>query len=121
MNRKILIVDDDREVCNMIKHYFNKRKLKVIIATSAEEALAKLIAEKPAMVLLDIFLPEMDGIKCLSRIKELDKDVKVIMVTCDTDIDTTKTAIELGAIDYVTKPFSLDTLGHIVKKHLIQK
>ena len=121
MNPAILIVDDESDVCEVISHFLSKRGYNVATATSGEEALSKVSTEKPALILLDIRMPGMDGIECLRRIKEIDKEVPVIMVTCIIDIDIAKKAVELGAIDYFTKPLGYNALETAITTHLFLK
>lgn len=107
---KILIVDDEIEVCNIFYDFFTPKGYEVTKATSGKEALEKIRAEKPDLVFLDIRMPQMDGIEALKEIKKINKSVTVIMVTVLKDEETAKKAIKLGAYDYVTKPLSFDYL-----------
>ncbi len=111
---KILIVDDEPEVCEAISRYFTRRGYNVVIATSAKEALSKVSAEKPALIILDILMPLIDGLECLRKIKEIDKEATVIIVTCVASVDTARKALELGAVDYVTKPLDYDELETLI-------
>lgn len=121
MNHKILLVDDEPDVREVIRYYFDRRGYDVVTASNGEEALSKLVVEKPALVLLDIRMPEMDGIECLRRIKKLDREVTVIMVTCVDEIDTAKKAIKLGATDYITKPLGFSALEIAISTYLFLK
>jgi two-component system response regulator AtoC len=107
---KMLIVDDEIEICNIFYDFFTPKGHEVIKATSGEGALEKVKTEKPDLVFLDIRMPKMDGIEALKQIKTIDKSMTVIMVTVLTDEETAKKAIKLGAYDYVTKPLSFDYL-----------
>lgn len=121
MSPKILIVDDEPDVCEVICHYLGKRGYSVITATSAQEAVSKLLSEKPTLILLDIRMSGIDGIECLRTIKNIDKDVPVIMVTVVTDLDIAKHALELGAVDYITKPLGFNALETAISMHLFLK
>jgi len=118
MSAKILIVDDEVDVCKSISQFLEKKDYTPFTANNGAEALAKLSQEKPNLILLDIRMPDMDGVECLRKIRELDKKVIVIMVTCVTDIDTAKKALELGAIDYITKPISFEALQTAITTYL---
>jgi len=107
---RILIVDDEIEICNIFYDFFTPKGYEVIKTTSGKEALEKVKSQKPDLVFLDIRMPEMDGIEVLKKIKETDKSIIVIMVTVLKDEATAKKAIKLGAYDYVTKPLSFDYL-----------
>ena len=121
MSAKILIVDDETDVCEVISRFLQKRGYTAAIANSGQEALSKLSKENPSLVLLDIRMPDMDGVECLRQIKARDKKIIVIMVTCVTDIDTAKKAVELGAIDYITKPISFEALQTAISTYLFLK
>ena len=121
MGTKIMIVDDEEDVCKNISQFLEQSDLTPVIAHNGQEALNKFLAEKPDLVLLDIRMPDMDGIECLKWIKEMDKKAIVIMVTCVTDIDTAKKALEAGAIDYITKPISFEALQTAITTYLYMR
>ena len=112
--RKILIVDDEIDVCDFVKHFFEERNFQTFTALSGEEALRILKKEKPDMVLLDIRMKKMDGIETLKKLREIDKDVKVIMVTAVDDHDKVEACNKLGVSKYVTKPLVLEELERTV-------
>ncbi|MEW6075365.1 MAG: response regulator [Candidatus Omnitrophota bacterium] len=118
MNPKILVVDDEPDVCETIKHYFDKRGYEIITAGKAQEAIYKLITEKPALVLLDIRMADIDGIECLRIMKKFNKDVVVIMVTANDDVEIAKTAMAAGAKDYITKPIGFTALETAITTYL---
>lgn len=121
MGPKILMVDDELDACEVISYFLGRRGYDVITTNSAEEALSKLSTEKPELILLDILMPGMDGIECLRKIREINKEVPVIMVTCITNIDTAKQAMELGATDYLTKPLGYNALETAISTYLFFK
>ncbi len=121
MKAKILIVDDEKEACQDISCMLRMRGYETFTSNSSAEALSKLLSEKPDLILLDIHMPGIDGIECLKQIKKLSKDILVIMVTCVTDIDIAKKALELGAVDYLVKPVALDALERTILTHLLLK
>jgi len=115
--KKLLVVDDELDVCDFVKSFFEERGFKVYTALGGREALRMLKKESPDMVLLDIRMKDMDGIETLRRIREVDKNVKVIMVTAVADQDKMDAADELGASGYITKPLVLEELESIVVAH----
>ncbi|MFH1201705.1 MAG: response regulator [Candidatus Omnitrophota bacterium] len=121
MNPKILVVDDEEDQREVISYYLANRGYDVVTASNSREALAKLLMDKPQLILLDIRMPQMDGMECLRRIKKLEEDVPVIMVTCITDIDTAKKALGLGAVDYITKPLGYSALETAISTYLFLK
>ena len=116
---KILTVDDEMGIDSFFYEFFTVRNYEVLNAQSGKEAIEIVKKEKPRIVLLDINMRGMDGIETLKRIKEIDKDAVVIMVTGVKDEDVAKKALELGAADYITKPLSLEYLDKVVLQKLI--
>jgi DNA-binding response OmpR family regulator len=117
---KILVVDDEHDVCDMLEKFLTLKGYEVYTALSGEEALDLVKKKKPHIVLLDIKMPEMDGIECLKRIKEIEQEVGVIMITAVKQDDVGKKAMELGAYDYITKPLSLQYLQDCLMVKLLQ-
>jgi DNA-binding response OmpR family regulator len=117
---KLLIVDDEVDVREFATNFFRKRKIEVVTASSGEEALSLLEKQKVDLVLLDIKMLGIDGIETLRRIRERDKNTKVIMVTGrkPEDEGSFDKCRELGATDYIHKPLKLDELEKIVLKEL---
>jgi DNA-binding NtrC family response regulator len=114
---KILLVDDERNV-----HYSLQRALgeafRIISAFSGEEALQRLSGEKPHLILLDVKLPAADGLETLQRIKAIDRDVPVILLTAYGTTETAITAMKHGAYDYLLKPVDIASLRGIMTKAL---
>jgi len=120
MAKKLMIVDDEKDVREFAANFFRRRKIDSIAAANGEEALAKLEKEKVDLVLLDISMPGINGVETLRRIKEMDKNIKVIMVTGTKPDEESiyKRCQELGAINYIHKPLEMDELERIVLKEL---
>ncbi len=115
---KILLVDDELAICDILKHFFVKQGYKVFMATKGQEALDILAREQPDLMLLDMKMPMMSGIDVLKHIRERGDRVKVVMVSAVRDDVMVNEARRLGAVDYVTKPFHLDYLEQVVLKKL---
>lgn len=111
---KILIADDEKGLCEYLKEFFAPRGYDVFIATSGEAALAAVKKEMPELVLLDINMPEIDGLEVLRQIKSTSPQTKVIMITVSDDTDTIEKAKVLGANWFITKPFTTDYLEDVV-------
>jgi two-component system response regulator (stage 0 sporulation protein F) len=111
---KLLIVDDEKGLCEYLKDFFTPRGYDVSIATNGEDALSIVKKEKPQLVLLDVNMPDMDGLEVLRSIKKLEPQTKVIMVTVEDDADTRKKVKTLGADEFVRKPFTTDYLEDVV-------
>jgi len=113
---KLLIVDDEADVREFAANFFRKRKIETITAGSGEEALEMVETHKPSLVLLDIKMNGIDGIETLKRIREKNKEIKIIMVTGrkPEDQESFQKCQELGACEYIHKPLELDELEKTV-------
>ena len=111
---KILVVDDEPEVRLVLAEFLESQGYEVAAAASGAEALAMVDAAKPHVVLLDVTMPEMDGIETLKRLVADNPGLPIIMVTANADVDVTSRLLALGAADYIPKPFDLDYLGQAV-------
>lgn len=114
--KKLLVVDDERDICDFIKNFLGKRGFIVLCAGNGEEALKLIEKIKPDIVLMDVRMPKLDGISTLRKIKEKDPTQEVIMVTCVDDLEQMEEAKRLGVHDYITKPLVLDELARKVKE-----
>jgi len=110
VDKRILIIDDEEEVCKLLEDFLTREGFQVTTALSAKEGLEKLQQEKIEVILLDIKMPEMDGIEAIKRIRELNKTVGIIMTTAVMDQKVAEEAIKLGASEYIVKPFDLNYL-----------
>ncbi len=115
---KILLVDDEADVCDFMLRFFEERNFEVFSATSGGEALLIAKKDRPDIVLLDIRMKDSDGMEILKEIRLINSDTKVVMVTCVDDAETAKKAKTLGAAAYVTKPLVLSDLMDVVLRNL---
>ena len=111
---KILVVDDDREVRMATRDFLSSKGYEVVVAEGGREALRLLDASPPDVVLLDVAMPDLDGMETLKRIVATHPTMPVIMVTANADIEITSKVLQLGAADYVPKPFDLDYLDQAI-------
>jgi two-component system response regulator AtoC len=114
--KKVLIIDDETVVRKGISRALEDSGISSFGAASAQEALDILEKETFDLVLLDIKMPDMDGLSLLKKIKSSYPEIKVIMITGYPTIDTAVHCIKLGAVDYLVKPFRLDDLEAALKK-----
>jgi DNA-binding response OmpR family regulator len=103
---RVLLIEDEESIAGMLRGFFERAGFRLIHAATGEEGLARLAEQDPKVVLLDLNLPGIDGVEVCRRIRATGSEVPVIMLTArDSEIDKV-VGLELGADDYVTKPFS---------------
>jgi two-component system chemotaxis response regulator CheY len=113
---KILVVDDAAYVRLRLSRLLTQNGYEVIEAGDGKEAVAQYEKAKPDGVLLDIVMPEMDGMTALKAIKELDEAARVVMLTSVREQSTVMDAIRSGALDFVVKPFDEERLLAVIQK-----
>jgi DNA-binding response OmpR family regulator len=117
MAEKILIVEDERNIASFVSMYLKNARYQVEIARDGGEALMKAENTKPDLVVLDLMLPDIDGLEVCRQIRST-SDVPILMLTArDDDIDKI-VGLEVGADDYLTKPFRLAELRARIRAHL---
>ncbi len=117
MTEKILIIDDEETTVQLIALLLERRGFEVIRAFSAEDGLRKAYRFQPDLVLLDIMMPDMDGWEVCRRLRDL-SDVPIIFLTALTEVRDIVRGLEIGADDYIPKPFNNDELVARIKAHL---
>ena len=118
---RVLIIDDEPSVVNFLSILLQREGYEVITAGSGPEALKK-FRENPAdVVLVDLKMPEMDGLQVLSKIKSMDNETPVIIMTAYASIESAIEAMRKGAFDYVMKPFKVDEIALVVKRALQER
>lgn len=115
---RLLVVDDEPEICEFLKSFFEDRDFQVRTALSGEQALKAVEEFHPQVMLLDIKMGAVDGLAVLRKVKERHPKTKVIMVTALETSDKIEEAMRLGADNYITKPLSLDYLENDVKEKI---
>jgi two-component system, NtrC family, response regulator AtoC len=112
----ILLVDDDPAILDLLTRFLDRRGWHVYRSATGTGAIRTYEEESPDLVLLDLELPDLNGIPVLGRLRELDEDVTVIMLTGHADVETAVEAMRLGAENFLTKPFELDHLAAVVDR-----
>ncbi|MDX9744693.1 MAG: response regulator [Arcobacteraceae bacterium] len=117
---KVLILDDEQDILNVIERFLNRRKLvEVLTCTNPIDAIELIKNGDFKMLLTDIMMPEMNGVDVLKEVVKSRPEVKVIMMTAYSTIDKILECDKIGAVDYVTKPFiSLKDIESKILDHL---
>ena len=105
-----MVVDDDPNTVGLLQEFLRAKGYEVLTAGDGVEALRKVKEERPHVILLDVKMPEMDGLEVLRRLREIDREVGVIMITVMDEQEIAREAMALGAFDYIVKPLDLDYL-----------
>ena len=118
MPKTILVVDDEDGVRDSVREVLNDEGYRVIDTADGTQVLDIIKSERPDLVLLDIWMPQIDGIGLLKEIKIQEPDINVVMVSGHGNIHTAVTATKFGAFDFIEKPVSLDGLLLTVQRAL---
>jgi len=117
MSEKILVIDDEETTLQLIGMLLEKRGFEVIKAINADDGLRKAYRTQPDLVLLDIMMPDMDGWDVCRRLREM-SDVPIIFLTARSDTRDVVKGLEIGADDYISKPYDNDELVARIRAHL---
>jgi two-component system, OmpR family, KDP operon response regulator KdpE len=117
VSEKVLVIDDEETTVQLITMLLERRGFEVIKAYRAEEGLRKAYRHQPDLVLLDIMMPDMDGWEVCKRLREM-SDVPIIFLTARGEVKDVVRGLEMGADDYVVKPYDNDELIARVRAHL---
>jgi DNA-binding response OmpR family regulator len=107
---RVLVVDDELDDLELLQAFLMAKGYEVLTASNGEEALQKVKEERPHLILLDVRMPKMNGLEVLKRVRAIDREVGVIMVTAVKEEETGRQALRMGAFDYITKPLDLKYL-----------
>lgn len=121
MDYEVLIVDDEKNMRNSIARVLKHSGYSVRMADSGETAIGQIKQSQPDLVLLDMALPKMDGLETLRQIKNISKQVVVIIITAYGSVENAVSAMKLGSYDFIRKPFNIDFLRMVVEKALENK
>ena len=105
-NVKVMVVDDDRNICDLLRLYLEKESWDVVTAYTGAEALRRYETDKPDILLLDVMMPELDGWQVCRELRKITQ-VPIIMLTGKGEVFDRVLGLELGADDYVIKPFEV--------------
>jgi len=114
--RTILVADDDASIRSLLKQLLSDEGYSVVEATTGTEVVEKVKDTNPDLVIMDVRMPELDGIEALSKLKVSSPKTSVLIMTAFGSSNNAIRAMELGAFDYITKPFELDKISHTVRR-----
>jgi len=117
----ILIVDDDLRLSAILSEDLNEIGYYAHFATSAEDALNYLSTNNVDLILLDLKMPEKDGFYLLSKVREANKNIKIIVLTANVDVESAVKAAQLGVDDYILKPYKFEKLLLSTRKVLLKE
>jgi two-component system response regulator HydG len=118
VERKILIIDDDRNMCDVLEAELRKRDFETVATTSPEDALRRVVEDDFSLVLTDINMHGMSGVDVCKQIVESREDLPVVVMTAYGSMETAIDAIRAGAYDFVTKPFEMDDIALTMERAL---
>lgn len=107
---RVLVVDDDPFIRDVLRRFLDEKGFDIATAIDGNQALKAIATYDPDVVLLDIHMPTMDGMECLQSIAESGAERGVIMISGDSDRGLARKSLDMGAADYICKPFDLDYL-----------
>src|SRR5438067_4689391 len=114
--RSILVADDDASIRSLLKQLLSDEGYSVAEAATGSEVVENVKAQSPDLVIMDVRMPELDGIEALQKVKTSSPGTAVLIMTAFGSSNAAIKAMELGAFDYITKPFELDKISHTVKR-----
>ncbi len=116
--QRVLIVDDEEDILELVRYNLSKEGYKVTLASSGEEAMSQIKTEQPDLIVLDLMLPGMDGLEVCRKLKGSTdtRDIPIIMLSAKSEDADVITGLEIGADDYVVKPFSPKVLIARIRK-----
>jgi len=118
MPKTLLVIDDDHTNCRLIKAIFGAEGMEVLVAHDGQSGIDLALSASPNILLLDLRMPGIDGLDVLARLKQELPDLPVVMLTSSKDVKTAVRATQLGAFDYLTKPFVNDEVVAVVRRAL---
>jgi len=116
--RKILVVDDNLALAEMVTRFLVDREFDASLVSNGNDAIERVHSEPPDLVLLDLNLPDISGMEVLKRIKEVNEDIAVIVITGYGGEQVAVAMMKAGALDYLSKPFEFETLLTSIKDTL---
>lgn len=119
IEKKILIIEDEKDIRRILKKILTEESYKVYITDSGKEGLSKIKKYHPELVILDLKLTDTDGIEVASEIRRINKKIKVIVITAYGTVEIKRKLYKLGIVDLIEKPFRIEKILKSVRKVLV--
>ncbi|MBI5643529.1 MAG: response regulator [Deltaproteobacteria bacterium] len=112
--QRVLVIDDEEAICSFLRIFFEEEGYEVSTSLAAEDGVKAALKERPDIVFVDLNIPKMGGIEVLRQIKKSDENTVVVVITGFGTIEGARSAMNLGAYDYITKPLDIDFIKEVV-------
>ncbi len=113
---RILVVDDDEDICLYLKEFLTREGYSVVTATKPLDALPEVVDGKCQLALIDVRMPQMNGVEFLRKIRSINPELCVILMTAYPSVEGAVDSMKADAFDYLLKPFELDQLRQVIKR-----
>ncbi len=114
-SKTVLIIDDEPQVCEILVKYLEHIGYNTVTANNCNEVVLYFDKETPDIVFLDIFLPEVDGIRILRLLRKLEPKLPIVMISGLATVEMAQSTLEYGAFDYITKPFDYNRISDVLR------
>ena len=121
MKLRVLVIDDDEDICLFLQEFLEREGHKVTAVTRPQDALPEIKEGRHQIVLLDVRMPEMDGVQLLREIRAIDSDICVIIMTAYPSVESAVDTMKADAFDYIRKPFEPEELRGVVQRAIREK
>ncbi len=121
MKLRILVIDDDEDICLYLKEFLTREGYRVTTVTQPREALPEIKDGRHQIVLLDVRMPEINGVELLRQLRAIDSDVCVIVMTAYPSVESAVDTMKADAFDYLRKPFDLEQLRSVIQRAVREK
>ncbi len=118
---RVLVIDDDEDICLYLKEFLTREGFRVTTVTKALDALPEIKEGRHQVVLLDVRMPDVDGVELLQEIRTIDSDICVIVMTAYPSVESAVDTMKADAFDYLRKPFELEQLRQVVQRAVREK
>ncbi|NLU49058.1 MAG: response regulator [Syntrophomonadaceae bacterium] len=118
MAQKVLIVDDQKGIRKLLEELFKKEGLDVMVAADGREAISMVEGYVPDIILMDVKMPNMNGLEAAQEILRINQNIPIVMMTAYGETEVVKKALEIGVKKYITKPFDIVVVRDMVKEIL---